>query len=127
MRTLLVGDLIAAARAGLAVSAKCRVGLIDRLICEAAAAHLFHKRLSKTHPHWGNGSLMARANLEPQVAEPFASDADYLLALRLVIERILASKSILSDNNHQFCKSCATRCRPSSKSTLLPPPTPSLI
>ena len=84
MRTLLLGDIIAAARALLSVQSAGRAALLDAMIKEADAAHRFHKRMLRPHPKWGNGSLMARANIEPQVDEPLASDADYLQTLHLL-------------------------------------------
>jgi hypothetical protein len=92
MRTILLGDIIAAARALLAVLPDDRIGLLDTMIQQANAAHHFHKHLSKPHPVWGNGSLMARANLEPQLPEPFASDIDYLQTLQLVIAAVICHR-----------------------------------
>lgn len=94
MRTILHGDIIAAARALLAVPLDARVGLLETMIRQADAAHHFHKRLAKPHPVWGNGSLMARANFEPQIAEPFASDIDYLQTLQLVIAAIICRRNV---------------------------------
>lgn len=96
MRALMMGDIVAAARALLAQPPDQRVGLLDRMIQQANAAHHYHKRLAKPHSSWGNGSLMARANVEAQVAEPFASDVDYLLVLQLVIGAIVSYKGRLS-------------------------------
>ena len=90
MRRLLLGDVIAAARALLVLPADQRKGLLDAMIHQADAAHRFFKRYSRPHPKWGNGSLMARANLLPQVAEPFASNIDYLQAIQLVIGGIIS-------------------------------------
>jgi hypothetical protein len=94
MRTILLGDIIAAARALLAAPSDNRIGLLDTMIQQANAAHHFHKRLSRPHPNWGNGSLMARANLEPQMSEPFASDIDYLQTLQLVIAAIICHRGL---------------------------------
>lgn len=84
MRTLLLGDIIAAARALMFVESAGRAALLDLMLKEADAAYRFHKRLLKPHPKWGNGSLMARANIEPQVDEPLVSNYDYLRTLHLV-------------------------------------------
>jgi hypothetical protein len=89
MRMLLLGDIVAAARALMAVPIDCRGSLLETMFQQANAAHDYHKRLFKPHPCWGNGSLMARANAEPQVAEPFWSDLDYLGALQMVIGAII--------------------------------------
>ncbi len=92
MRTLLLGDIIAAARALLALPAENRPSLLEAMIRQADAAHRFHKRRSRQHPEWGNGSLMARANIETQVAEPMASDCEYLRVLCLVLEGVISHK-----------------------------------
>lgn len=85
MRAVLMGDIIATARALLAVRPEDRAGVLAVIFCEAHAAHHFYKRKGRPHPEWGNGSLMARANLCVQQAEPFAGQAEYLDALHLVI------------------------------------------
>ena len=93
MRTILLGDVIAAARAMLKVQHQLRSGLLDTLIQQADAAHDYQKRLGKPHLLWGNGSLMARASVEPQAAEPLGSDQEYLRALHMVIGAIIARKT----------------------------------
>ncbi len=85
MQTLLMGDLTAAARAILAVPPMMQPGAVKNMLMQAHAAHLYLKRYARPHPLWGNGSLMARANTEPQKPEPFAANIDYLSALALVI------------------------------------------
>ena len=93
MRTILLGDVISAARAMLKVQHHLRFGLLDTMIQQADAAHDYQKRQGKPHPFWGNGSLMARANAEPQAAEPLGSDLEYLRALHMVIGAIIARKT----------------------------------
>ena len=94
MRTILLGDVIASARAMLKVQHHLRFGLLDTLIQQADAAHDYQKRLGKPHLLWGNGSLMARANAEPHAPEPLVSDLEYLRALHMVIGTIIARKTI---------------------------------
>lgn len=89
MRTILIGDLIAAARALLAVGPGARAGLAESMIDEAHAAHSCYKRKRRPHPEWGNGSLMSRANLCAQVAEPFWENADHLKVLNSLIAALL--------------------------------------
>lgn len=89
MRTILIGDIIAAARAILVLPAAEQVCFLHVMLGQAHAAHLFHKHKKRPHPKWGNGSLMARVNEEPQVQEPFASDLAYLQALQKVIGALI--------------------------------------
>lgn len=92
MRTILLGDISAAARALLYVPVQSRLCLLHTMIQQADAAHDYHKRLRRPHPLWGNGSLMARANVEPQAKEPFASNIAYLDALQIVISALISRK-----------------------------------
>lgn len=89
MRTVLIGDIIAAARAILVLPATDQTSFLHLMLGQAHAAHLFHKRKKRPHPKWGNGSLMARMNAEPQVFEPFVSDLEYLQALQKVIGALI--------------------------------------
>lgn len=89
MRTTLLGDVVAAARVLLALSPKSYDAIIDQMLVEAHAAHIYFKQLGRPHPLWGNGSLMGRAALMPQMRERFSSDPAYLMALRAVIEGML--------------------------------------
>lgn len=89
MRTILIGDIIAAARAILVLPAAEQGCFLHVMLGQAHAAHLFHKHKKRPHPKWGNGSLMARVNEEPQVQEPFASDLAYLQALQKVIGALI--------------------------------------
>lgn len=92
MHLLLLGDLIAGARVILAVPPQVRAGVVEKLLAQAHAAHLYQKRFARPHPLWGNGSLMGRANKETQIPEPFADDVDYLAALVVVINITLDHK-----------------------------------
>lgn len=90
MRVLLLGDLIAAARALLCVPRSQRKPLIRLMLQQAEAAHEYQNKCSLPHPAWGNGSLMACANTMPQVVEPYASEMQYLQSLHLVIAEVIA-------------------------------------
>lgn len=92
MRTVLMGDIIAAARVILQAPSVCRKGLLNDMIRQTDAAHHFQKRLGKPHPTWGNGSLLARANCELQVREPYLSDIAYLHALQMVIGALISRR-----------------------------------
>lgn len=86
MRRLLIGDLLAAARVLAPVAPAERAPLMDRLLLQAHAAHLYAKRFGRGHPVWGNGSLMARALREP--AADLAPARLQLALLALVIDRL---------------------------------------
>ena len=92
MRTLLLGDLIAAARVLLCVQVNQRRPLIKVMLRQADAAHAYQDKCAVPHPEWGNGSLMARANMLAQAVEPFASDMHYLQTLHLVLDEVIAWK-----------------------------------
>ena len=63
--------------------------MIADMLHEAHAAHLYYKRMGRPHKDWGNGSLMARANMAVQLSEPFVSATDYLQCLEVVIAAVL--------------------------------------
>lgn len=88
MRSLLLGDMVAAARALLAIPDHKRRKTIVTMLDQAHAAHAFAKRLGRPHPSWGNGSLMGRAAGMPQIPEPFASETEYLGTLGIVVDAI---------------------------------------
>ena len=90
-----MGDIIAAARAMMVLPVPEQAGFLNLMLGQTHAAHLFHKHKKIPHPRWGNGSLMARANLEPQVSEPFASDVAYLQALQMVIAALILRKALV--------------------------------
>lgn len=86
MRRVLIGDVMAAARAILSAPPGARAALADRLLAEAHAAHCYFKRYGRAHPHWGDGSLMARALHHG--APPRGPDRAFLAALALVLDRL---------------------------------------
>ena len=55
------GDLVAAGRALLAVPPACRQAHMSTLIIRSRAADRYRKRYGKSHPDWGEGSLMSCA------------------------------------------------------------------
>lgn len=83
-----MGDVIAAARVLVAFEPTARHLVLARMIDQAEQADRYRKRLGRSHPKWGNGSLMAAASLWPQVPEPFLSDDDYLDCLQVVLVRL---------------------------------------
>jgi len=90
MLTVLIGDVMATARVLRAVDAKAAPQLLDRMLAEAHAAHLYRKRTGRAHPVWGNGSLMARAGAFGPGFDLPMSDARHLACMALVIERLAA-------------------------------------
>jgi len=75
-----VTDAAAPARRLDCSGAGARAAAIRCWLDEAHAADLFRKRLGRVHPHWGNGSLLAREIAEPRVTDAGVG-ASYLLAL----------------------------------------------
>lgn len=97
MRRCLPGDLLSAAACIAAADTAEWRPLADRLLTEADAAHRYAKRFGRAHPVWGNGSLMARANLLG-AAIPDLQSQGFLAALSLIAalltKRKMASASI---------------------------------
>lgn len=90
MRTITHGDIVAAARAVRALPPHAQIAAVRSLLTRAHAADLYRKRLGRSHPFWGNGSLMGVAlGSGRSEAEPFLSDTSYLQTLLLVIETVI--------------------------------------
>lgn len=89
MRPVLMGDVIAAARALRASSPDQRVALAHELVRAAHAADRCRRRTGRGVRGLGNGSLMAAALARPHVAEPRLGDADYLRCLIVVLQVLL--------------------------------------
>ena len=83
------GDLVAAGRALLPVPPICRTAHIATLIARSQAADKYRKRLGKSHPDWGEGSLMSCARQHPQPFEPSLSNPDYAQALSSVLVELV--------------------------------------
>lgn len=84
MRQVLLGDIIAAARALLEIPPSDRAAAIKTMLYLAHSADKFRKRTGRPHKQWGNGSLMA-AVPKPKFHEPYLSSVNYLCALQLVL------------------------------------------
>jgi hypothetical protein len=82
MRALQIGDFIAVARVLVLRDRADWAGVVRGFLVQAHAAHVFHKRLRRPHPHWGNGSLMARANAEAFAPQLRDGDMDFLAAMQ---------------------------------------------
>jgi hypothetical protein len=85
MRPLLPGDLDAAARALWPLPPDRWAAEADRLVRAADLADRHRKRLGRSHPAWGDGSLMAAALLMGQRSQPPWCDDSYCAALAAII------------------------------------------
>lgn len=95
MRRVLLGDLLAGARALARAAPAQRPALAARWLAESDAAHRYMKRFGRPHAAWGSGSLESHAGLvglaglAPQVgadlAHPDVLDALSLLARALCL------------------------------------------
>jgi hypothetical protein len=85
MRSLLLGDVVAAARALRRVDAPDRPELLRVLVEEASVAARHGRETGRNHPDYGDGSLMAAALRHDTVPEPSLEDRGYRLCLALVL------------------------------------------
>lgn len=90
MRQILIGDIIAAARSILDVPSVDRAAAIAKMFYNAHVADKVTKRTGLPHKNWGNGSLLSIAR--PMKPEPFLSDHEFLEALRITIDELIAWK-----------------------------------
>ena len=88
MRPVLHTDLLMAARAARCVPVASRSERLAQWLREAHWADRYRKRLGRAHPHWGNGSLLARAMTEP-LEQPSWPESEELVALAEVIAAVL--------------------------------------
>ncbi|MEL6510881.1 MAG: hypothetical protein AAGK28_09870 [Pseudomonadota bacterium] len=86
MKPLLMGDVIALARAMRAAPEAQRAALIAQVFEDARTAADFARHMRKTHPRLGNGSVMAASAGYPQVPEPWLTDRDYCRCLRDIFD-----------------------------------------
>jgi hypothetical protein len=90
MRAVQVGDLIAVARVLVQRDHSSWAGVLDEFLAQAHAAHLYHKRLQRPHPIWGNGSLMARAYGDFGASPLPDRHSGFLAALQATLVAIVA-------------------------------------
>jgi class 3 adenylate cyclase len=88
MRPVLLGDVVAAARALRAVDEEDRPALLSRLLSQAGEAERHGRETGRNHPVYGDGSLMTVALGHCRVAEPSLEDGDYCACLALVLTRL---------------------------------------
>jgi class 3 adenylate cyclase len=93
MRALLLGDIVAAARALRAVDVSERPALLARLLEEASEAAHHGRQTGRNHPLHGDGSLMSAALAHGCVPEPALEDPQYRQCLALVLEAALPTEA----------------------------------
>ncbi len=93
MRPVLHSDVTTAVRAVLARPQPMRAAFCARLLQEADWADRFVRRLGKTHPFWGNGTLMGAARAHPLAAEQTFDSPEYCTVFELVVRQLAARKT----------------------------------
>jgi len=81
--------VVAAARVLYALPARRRSGVLERLLQAAARADQFRRKTGRTHPEWGDGSLMVAALMAAPPPEPRLDDAEYCGCLAMVFEALV--------------------------------------
>ncbi|MDP3264177.1 MAG: hypothetical protein U1E69_15600 [Tabrizicola sp.] len=88
MRTPLAADVLLLARALMPLPSARRMPYARRLIREATEAQMHFEATRRCHPTYGDGSLMARVLYLRPVAEPVASDPDFLDAICIAAQAL---------------------------------------
>ena len=91
MRPVTLGDLCAAARAVLMHPVADRDRVARALVRDAHLADRYRQRFGRAHPRLGPGTLMAVALARQPKMPPAIADRAYLLALRAVLDAVLAA------------------------------------
>lgn len=89
MRHVAPTDLSTAARALMALPEAARSAEAKRMMAEAEAADSYRKRMGRSHPVWGNGTLEGAARSRRLAAPRSLSETDYLSCLAAVLDAIL--------------------------------------
>ncbi|WP_299353006.1 hypothetical protein [uncultured Shimia sp.] len=89
MRRVMHGDVVAAARALLALPESGRRRACQRMIHEAHCAHRYMRRFGRAHALWGDGSLMATAHKRVLLPEPGFSDTRYCGCVEMVLHELI--------------------------------------
>ncbi|ATI41646.1 hypothetical protein CBW24_06290 [Pacificitalea manganoxidans] len=87
MRSVLIGDLLAAAEVLAAVPEPARADRLARLLRGAALAERHRQRTGRAHPRYGDGSLMAAAMKQPR-APGAVRDAEFRRCLGMVLAEL---------------------------------------
>lgn len=82
MRVPLAVDVLLLARALMSHPQDQRITVAEGLIRDAATAHRYFNTTQRCHPSLGDGSLMSLVLKRSPVAEPVASDPDFLNSLQ---------------------------------------------
>jgi hypothetical protein len=90
MRPVLLGDVVSAARVLLAVAPADRPRRLEALMSAADTAEHHWQWAGRSHPRYGDGSLMTAALASGTVQEPSLDDADYCRCLVLVLSALAA-------------------------------------
>ncbi|MEX0287434.1 MAG: hypothetical protein AB3N23_22740 [Paracoccaceae bacterium] len=85
MRPVLHGDVSAAARVLLRVPHAAREALCRQMLDEAQLADDYAQKHGRTHPRYGNGSLMGAARKRALAPEPSFDNRDYCRCMALVL------------------------------------------
>ena len=88
MRPVLHADVICAARVLLCLPSGRRWQAAQELVARAEAADRYRRRLGRTHPGWGNGTLMAAAMARPMAPGHRPDHPDYADCLMLVLDAL---------------------------------------
>ena len=92
MRTVMHGDVIAAARVLYANAEDERAGVMERLLVQARRADRYRRETGKIHPFWGDGSLMTAALAHVPPPEPELADEEYCACLAQVFEALISAE-----------------------------------
>lgn len=90
MRPPGLSDAVAVARALLALPPRLRAFALSRMLAEATRARAYLRTAGRSHPVWGDGTLMAAALRRRTAWEPPLSDAEWCACLMMVLAAIRA-------------------------------------
>lgn len=85
MKPVLMSDVTALARALRAAPESSRASLISTVFKQAQDAATFVQTHGRTHPKFGNGTIMAASATHPQVPEPWLTDRVYCRCLMQIL------------------------------------------
>jgi hypothetical protein len=89
MRAVLHVDIVTLGRVLLGTEPDKREHLCDCIFDRAHAADKYRKRFGVYHGQFGTGALASACLGLNRSVEPFLSDRDYVMCLRMIFDRIL--------------------------------------